>query len=254
MKALPVGTELTFAQVKILFASKEGYQLKRRVTSSGSTIIERHTPKGVCDNRFIVSKEYKFSIDTLFRFSESDDSDEKCRIYFCKQVKVYQLEEIVEADTLPTISVSPTKISSNPDLKISLIDGEYRYFENHFVNGKQYSFGFPKENCTDRRVWVGIGKEEIERISKSEAIRRIGNKNYTPNQTKIIGSSNHEVGYCTICNKKLRGDIYKKKCFECYTNKTTTSQKVGYCANCNKKLRGNIYKKHCTECYHNGHR
>jgi hypothetical protein len=152
------------------------------------------------------------------------------------------------------ISVSPTKISSNPDLKISLIDGQYRYFENHFVNGKQYSFGFPKENCPDRRVWIGIGKEEIERISHSEAMRRIGNKNYISNQTKFLGSSNNEVGYCTICNKKLRGDIYKKKCFECYTNGTTTSQKVGYCANCDKKLRGNIYKKHCTECYHNGYR
>ena len=86
-----------------------------------------------------------------------------------------------------TISVSPTKISSNPNLKISLIDGEYRYFENHYVNGKQYSFGFPKDNCPDKRVWIGIGKKEIERISYSEAKKRIGNKDYIPSQTKSIG-------------------------------------------------------------------
>lgn len=153
-----------------------------------------------------------------------------------------------------TISVSPTKISSSPDLKISLIGGQYRYFENHYVNGKQYSFGFPKNNCPDKRVWIGIGKKEIERISYSEAMRRIGNKNYISNQTKFLGSSSSHVGYCTVCNKKLRGDIYKKKCYECYTNGTTKRQKVGYCVNCNKKLRGNIYKKHCTECYHKGYR
>jgi hypothetical protein len=125
-----------------------------------------------------------------------------------------------------TISVSPTKISSSPDLKISLIDGEHRYFENHYVNGKQYSFGFPKENCIDKRVWVGIGKIEIERISRSEAMRRIESKKYISNQTKNISSS-------SSASKK---------------------QSVGYCANCNKKLRGNIHKKHCTECYYNGYR
>jgi hypothetical protein len=153
-----------------------------------------------------------------------------------------------------TITVSPKKIKSNPDLKISLIDGQYRYFENHYVNGKQYSFGFPKENCPDKRVWIGIGKEEIERISYSEAMRRIGKKNYISNQIKLIGTNNYKVGYCNICTKKLRGDIYKNKCYECYTKGIKKGQKIGYCANCDKKLRGNIHKKHCTECYYNGYR
>lgn len=125
-----------------------------------------------------------------------------------------------------TISVSPTKISSSPDLKISLIDGEYRYFENHYVNGKQYSFGFPKGNCPDKRVWVGIGKEEIERISYSEAMRRIRTPNYISNQIKYLGSNSSSTkskfGYCSnglhIHNppKKLRGDITKKYCFDCW--------------------------------------
>jgi 5-methylcytosine-specific restriction endonuclease McrA len=33
----------------------------------------------------------------------------------------------------------------------------------------------------------------------------------------------------------------------------STVKKVGYCSNCNKKLRGNIYKKYCTECYRKGY-
>jgi hypothetical protein len=181
----------------------------------------------------------------------SNSSTQKAETY---TPTVYSKPNTQVSSSSQTISVSPTKISSNPDLKISLIDGQYRYFENHYVNGKQYSFGFPKENCPDKRVWIGIGKEEIERISYSEAMRRIGSKNYISNQTKYLGSSSNDVGYCSVCNKKLRGDIHKKKCYECYTNGTTINQKVGYCANCNKKLRGNIYKKHCTECYHNGHR
>lgn len=141
---------------------------------------------------------------------------------------VYNKPKTQVSSPSQTISVSPTKISSNPDLKISLIDGQYRYFENHYVNGKQYSFGFPKENCTDRRVWVGIGKEEIERISYAEAMRRIGSKNYISNQTKYISSSSNstkpKVGYCSnglhIHNppKKLRGDTTKKYCFDCWQN------------------------------------
>lgn len=167
---------------------------------------------------------------------------------------VYNKHKTQISSPSQTISVSPTKISSNPDLKISLIDGQYRYFENHYVNGKQYSFGFPKENCLDKRVWVGIGKKEIERISHSEAMRRIGNKNYLSNETKYLSLNSNDIGYCTVCNKKLRGNIHKKKCYECYTNGITTNKKVGHCSNCNKKLRGNIYKKHCTECYRNGYR
>lgn len=123
------------------------------------------------------------------------------------------------------ISVSPTKISSSPDLKISLVDGEHRYFENHYVNGIQYTFGFPKANCLDKRVWIGIGKKEIERISHKEAMKRIGSQKYISKQTNYISPSF-----------------------------SSAKKTVGYCANCNKKLRRNIHKKHCTECYYNGYK
>lgn len=116
------------------------------------------------------------------------------------------------------ISVIPNRISSAPNLNVSLIEGKYRFFENHYVNGKEYSFGFPKENCTDKRVWFGVGNKEIERISYDEAMRRIEGKSYISNQTKYISSSSHNVGYCSNCGKKLRGNIYKKHCTECYHN------------------------------------
>ncbi len=75
-----------------------------------------------------------------------------------------------------TISVAPKTINSNPDSRLSLIGGEYRTFQNYYIGGVQYTFGFPNENCRDKRVWVGIGKEEVERISQDEAMRRIQNK------------------------------------------------------------------------------
>jgi hypothetical protein len=181
----------------------------------------------------------------------SNISTEKTENYIST---VYDKPNTQVSSSPQAISVSPTRISSNPDLKVSLIDGQYRYFQNHYYNGKQYTFGFPKENCPDRRVWVGIEKEEIERISYSEAMRRIGSKNIMSNQTKYLNATSNDLGYCAVCNKKLRGNIYKEKCYECYTNGTTKVQKVGYCSNCGKKLRGNIHKKHCTECYHNGYR
>jgi len=117
----------------------------------------------------------------------------------------------------PSISASPRSISSSPSIRLSLIDGQYRTFENHYVNGVQYTFGFPKYECKDRRVWVGIDKMEIERISMSEANRRIKQKNHVGYSNKIrsIGYSN-SYGYCNRCNKKLRGDRSKKNCYACW--------------------------------------
>ena len=133
----------------------------------------------------------------------------------------YNLTVNQEANTIISaapsrISVTPTTIKSNPDRRLSLVDGEYRYFQNHFVNGKQYTFGFPHESCKDKRVWVGLNKREVERISESEAMERINNKYYLANPIKSIESRNSQVGYCSNCNKKLRGNIYKNTCTECY--------------------------------------
>ncbi len=94
MKALPSNTVLNFKEVQLLLASKEGYLLRRRVTTKGATIIERHTPKGVCDCRFIISSEYKYSSDVKFTFSESDDSDAKLRVYFCRPAKTVEYFDI----------------------------------------------------------------------------------------------------------------------------------------------------------------
>ncbi len=88
-----------------------------------------------------------------------------------------------------TISVTPTTIKSNPDLKLSLIDGELRTFQNYYIGGVQYTYGFPKANCIDKRVWVGIGKKEVERISYKEAMRRINSKSIgNSNRAKQIDS------------------------------------------------------------------
>lgn len=70
----------------------------------------------------------------------------------------------------------PISIDNNSTLVLNYADGQYRVFHNHYIGGIQYSFGFPKPNCYDQRVWVGIGKKEVERISIEEAKNRLNIK------------------------------------------------------------------------------
>ncbi|WP_422008857.1 hypothetical protein [Roseivirga pacifica] len=59
-------------------------------------------------------------------------------------------------------------ISVNPELVSNVVDGEYRVFQNFNINGTQYTFGFPKEGCFDKKVWVGIDQEEYDRVTIEE--------------------------------------------------------------------------------------
>ena len=116
-----------------------------------------------------------------------------------------------------SISVSETSLSAKPTKRVSYIDGSYRFFENHYVNGIQYTFGFPQSHCTDKRVWVGIDKQELERISIAEARRRIRG-GITIEYTNSYRQISTGYGFCSNCSKKLRGNRSKKHCFECWTN------------------------------------
>lgn len=69
------------------------------------------------------------------------------------------------------VTPSPAVVS---ELKIKVVDGVYRVFENYTLNGVQYTFGFPKINCPDQRVWLGRDTTEVGRITLEEARRRIG--------------------------------------------------------------------------------
>lgn len=87
-----------------------------------------------------------------------------------------------------TISVAPKSIKTNPNIKLSLIDGEHRTFQNYYIGGIQYTFGFPKSNCKDKRVWIGIGKKEVERITHEEAISRILSDTIAPKQINTLNT------------------------------------------------------------------
>lgn len=111
--------------------------------------------------------------------------------------------------------------SRKPKKRISLIEGEYRNFINYYINGQQYTFGWPTNDCRDKRVWVGIDEEEIERISESEAHRRIQTNRLieTGSNKGLINSDTSErYGYCNHCSKKLRGNRAKSYCYECWSN------------------------------------
>jgi hypothetical protein len=109
--------------------------------------------------------------------------------------------------------------SSRTSKRMSLIEGEYRNFVNYYINGTQYTFGWPSADCKDQRVWVGIDEEEIERISQSEAHRRTrGGRSIetTFNRGLITSSTQKRYGYCNRCSKKLRGNIAKSHCTACW--------------------------------------
>lgn len=109
--------------------------------------------------------------------------------------------------------------SGFPEKRMSLIEGEYRNFLNYYIKGRQYTFGWPTPSCRDQRVWVGIDEEEIERISESEAKRRISSGrsiNTTINRGLTTSNVTRRYGYCNRCSKKLRGNIAKSHCTECW--------------------------------------
>lgn len=104
--------------------------------------------------------------------------------YFGARIKEEERNEksTKKLNVEPKNTVSVVSPSQKRELILSLVDGEYRYFHNYIINGIQYTYGFPKPNCSDKRVWVGRGTVEIERISDAEAQRRIGNLNVGSNR------------------------------------------------------------------------
>lgn len=83
-----------------------------------------------------------------------------------------------------------------PNPRLSLIDGEYRFFQNYYIDDKQYTFGFPKENCSDTRVWIGLNGNEVERVSNNIAMQRIKTQSFNiaigSNQTHIESNPSYD--------------------------------------------------------------
>jgi len=87
-------------------------------------------------------------------------------------------DKTIEQKTTTTLStkrpIFPSKkIQGNPNLVLNSFEGEYRFFENYYVDGVERTFGFPKPHCIDKRVWFGADTREIERLSHEEALQRI---------------------------------------------------------------------------------
>jgi hypothetical protein len=167
-----------------------------------------------------------------------------------------------------SVSVTPRSISALPEKRISLVEGEHRVFQNVHINDQQYSFGFPKPACQDQRVWVGLNKKEVERISKSEAEKRLKGKNLTYEIKKLLSDDNRSsnklpdkrspkakskeaqtTGFCNKCSKKLRGDTSKSLCHECWSKGNNRTGKYGHCNICGKKLQGDKSKTLCYACW-----
>ncbi|WMI68993.1 hypothetical protein [Mangrovimonas sp. YM274] len=79
-----------------------------------------------------------------------------------------------KTESTPKEEVSPKeKLGSKAVVTSGFENGRYRVFQEYVIDGKHYTYGFPKSNCPDKRVWVGLGKRELERISIKETKRRL---------------------------------------------------------------------------------
>ncbi|WP_053976603.1 hypothetical protein [Mangrovimonas xylaniphaga] len=79
-----------------------------------------------------------------------------------------------KTESSPKEEVPPKEtLGSEVVLTSGFENGRYRVFQEYVIDGKHYTYGFPKANCPDKRVWVGLGKQELERISIKETKRRL---------------------------------------------------------------------------------
>ena len=131
---------------------------------------------------------------------------------------------------------------------VDIWEGEYRVFFNFFHQREKITFGFPKKGTRISDVYFKIDDEEQPRISIGEAksYLTMGMRQILSPMVKGLESSHphaKSIGY-----KYPQGRQNK------YTKKTITKSMQGYCSNCQKKLRGDITKKLCFECWKNSGR
>ncbi len=125
-------------------------------------------------------------------------------------------------------------MKSNKLLEIT--EGEYYLFFNFYKNREQITLGYPYSNSPRNDVYLSVNGEEKGRLSYKESNKYLVDaiKNVLP-LYKIKGLStvntksieSQKIGFCNNCGKKLRGDITKDLCTECWKNKSKSTIKIG---------------------------
>jgi len=140
--------------------------------------------------------------------------------------------------------------------RFNIVDGDYRTFENHFINGKQITFGWPKDYCPDQRVWIGIDNEEEKRVTKNEA-ERLATGEITLRQIKSSSyqlSSNYQKsqGHCIRCSDRIDHNTDKPFCYSCFKTWAQFSNEnysENYCHSCGRSYSTSMARPECRSCY-----
>jgi len=149
---------------------------------------------------------------------------------------------------------------------LDVFDGEYRIFFNFYNDNKQITLGYPKENCSDKEVYLAVDGEEKNRITISEAsgfmsagIRNIlggiADLHSLPihsTRQKILPQYSISRGYCIRCRESIDFDPHKPFCYSCFKSWSKWSNedyKENYCHSCGKERTTSKAKPECNSCF-----
>jgi uncharacterized protein YpbB len=138
-------------------------------------------------------------------------------------------------------------MKSNKLLEIT--EGEYYLFFNFYKSRKQITLGYPYLDSPRNDVYLSVDGEEKGRLSYSEsnkylvdAIKKVlpiyEVKGLSAVKPKTVQSQ--QIGFCNNCSKKLRGDITKDVCTECWKNQKKSKSKLSRTSSVNNTLRNTI--------------
>lgn len=149
---------------------------------------------------------------------------------------------------------------------LDVFDGEYRIFFNFYNENNQITLGYPKENCSDKEVYLAIDGEEQDRITISEAkgymtagisnllggIATINSLPRYPSPTKSIPQHIHSRGHCIRCGESIDFDTDKPFCYSCFKSWSRWSNEdyeENYCHLCGRERGTSKAKPLCYRCY-----
>jgi hypothetical protein len=149
---------------------------------------------------------------------------------------------------------------------LDVFDGEYRIFFNFYNDGNQITLGYPKDNCSDKEVYLAIDGDEQDRITISEAsgfmsagmrnlLGGIASINSLPSfstSRKSIPQYSHSSGHCIRCGESIDFDTDKPFCYSCFKSWSRWSNEdyaESFCHSCGKERDTSKAKPQCYKCY-----
>lgn len=160
---------------------------------------------------------------------------------------------------------------------MDIYDGSYRVFINFYKNGKQITLGYPKSNCSDKRVWLAFDGAESGRIELHEANRYLDSgqgltlKLLIPNLSNSTPAAKPQTyfprvaraslpvkrqtysGHCIRCGKNIKHNTNRPLCSSCFSSWAkwgNDDYDENYCHTCGKSWITSKSRPECKKCYY----